>query len=234
MPRPLPTPIRILLVDDHAVVRVGLRNLIEDETDLVICGEATTLAQAVSSAALLRPDVVVLDLRLPDGNGVEAIPRLKSGHPGVKVVVLTSYAQDGLLLGALKAGADGYLLKDVGPEDILSAIRSVLRSGVVMPTFPEPGPGSPAFAAAGGVLPDSPMDDRLTGQERRVFDLVGRGHSNREVATLLRLSEKTVRNYLSRVFEKLGLHRRSQLVARYVAGLEVHGIRAAGKGPNPG
>lgn len=212
MTSPNQPPLRILLVDDHAVVRVGLRNLINDEPDLRVVGEAVTCAEALARAEADRPEVIVLDLRLPDGSGVEIIDALKQRTDGARVLVLTSFADDTLLLAALKAGADGYLLKDIAEADLIGALRQLAGAGVVAP----PPRSHTKTLTNGTALPASPVD-QLTGQERRVFELVGRGHSNREVAELTGLTEKTVRNYLTRVFAKLGLSRRSELTALYVA-----------------
>lgn len=213
-PPPTSRPLRILLVDDHAVVRVGLRNLIEDEPDLEVVGEASTCGEALQRATQCRPGVIILDLRLPDGSGADWVDRLKEAAPGARVLVLTSFAEDTLVLAALKGGADGYLLKDVAEADLVRAIRQVAASGAVAP------PPAIALASPSGSLAASPPHpaDVLTGQELRVFELVGRGHSNREVAEIADLSEKTVRNYLSRVFHKLSLRRRSEVVALYMAG----------------
>ncbi len=206
--------LRILLVDDHAVVRVGLRNLVEDEPGLKVVGEAGTCAEAVRLAAVSEPDVIVLDLRLPDGSGVDIIDDLKRVVPRVRVLILTSFADDTMLLKALKAGADGYLLKDVAEGDLVGALREVARAGWVMGSVKESGEGMPDAAGKAALVGGL---TRLTGQEQRVFELVGRGRSNREVAVITGLTEKTVRNYLTRVFDKLGLRRRSELVALYVA-----------------
>jgi len=146
---------------------------------------------------------------------VDIIDALKRARPGVRVLVLTSFADDTLLLAALKAGADGYLLKDVAEADLIGAIRQVAEAGAVMP---QPSMTSAHGAVTPGQAAASPPFEALTGQERKVFELVGRGHSNREVAAITGLSEKTVRNYLTRVFEKLGVRRRSELVALQVAG----------------
>lgn len=211
---PVDEVLGVLLVDDHAIVRVGLRNLVNDEPDLRVVSEAGSCAEAVREAKGTHPDVIVLDLRLPDGSGVEIIDPLKRAAPRAKVLVLTSFADDTLLLTALKAGADGYLLKDVAEADLIGAIREVARAGVVTPQPVR------ASATSGGLSSGAPEPSRweqLTGQERRVFELVGRGHSNREVAQTTGLTEKTVRNYLSRVFDKMGIRRRSQLVALYVS-----------------
>lgn len=202
-------PLRVLLVDDHAVVRVGLRNLVNDEPDLRVASEAGSCAEALREAKGTHPDVIVLDLRLPDGSGVEIIDPLKRSLPRTRVLVLTSFADDTLLLAALKAGADGYLLKDVAEADLIESIRRVADAHAVMPS---PAAATPPVTSR----VNSPME-ALTGQERRVFELVGRGHTNQEVAAATGLTEKTVRNYLSRVFDKLGVTRRSQLVALYVS-----------------
>ncbi len=212
-------PLRVLLVDDHAIVRVGLRNLINDEPDLWVVSEAGSCAEAVRESKGTNPHVIVLDLRLPDGSGVEIIDALKRGAPRVQVLVLTSFADDTLLLAALKAGADGYLLKDVAEADLIGAIREVASAGVVTPQPRQTGE-APGGLRSGAMTPS--RLDQLTGQERRVFELVGRGHSNREVAQAIGLTDKTVRNYLSRVFDKLGVRRRSQLVALYVSGRPWH------------
>lgn len=213
-PNPNKPLLRVLLVDDHTVVRVGLRNLVNDELDMCVAGEAGTCEEALRMTKSAKPDVVVLDLRLPDGSGVEIIDAIKRAMDHIKVLILTSFADDTLLVAALKAGADGYLLKDVGEADLIGAIREVVSSGIVAPAPLGTGRGN-------GNSQPSPANtshlNQLTGQERRVFELVGRGHSNREVAEAAGLTEKTVRNYLSRVFEKLRVRRRSELVALYVA-----------------
>jgi len=203
--------LRVLLVDDHAVVRAGLRNLIGDEPGLKVVGEAATCAQGLQLALETVPDVVVLDLRLPDGSGVDIVGALKSSATGVRILVLTSFDDDTLLLAALKAGADGYLLKDVAESDLIGAVRQVARAGAVMP-FPSVQRAMPS----GGASRTAPLET-LNGQERKVYELVAGGHSNIEVAAATGLSEKTVRNYLTRVFEKLGVRRRSELTALYMA-----------------
>lgn len=215
-------PRRILLVDDHAVVRVGLRNLINDEASLRVVGEAASCAEALRLAAAVDPEVILLDLRLPDGSGVDTIDALKRTANRARVLVLTSFADDNLLLAALKAGADGYLLKDVAEADLIGAIQQVAGSGMVMPAPRRPDGTATSEHPLGGTSPW----ETLTGQERKVFELVGRGHSNREVAEMTGLTEKTVRNYLTRVFAKLGRQRRSELVALYVADRVWRGDRA--------
>ncbi len=207
---PPSAPLRILLVDDHAVVRVGLRKMIDDEPDLKVVGEAGSCAEALSIAADTDPAVIVLDLRLPDGSGFQIITPLKRVARHARVLMLTSFADDSLLLAAIKAGADGYLLKDVAGADLLGSIRQVATGAAVTP--PPNGSGPQPDAS-----PANPPLAALTGQERRVFELVGRGHSNREVAEATGLTEKTVRNYLSHIYDKLGLVRRSQIVALFMS-----------------
>ncbi len=209
-----PLRLRILLVDDHAVVRVGLRNLIQDEPDLLVVGEASTGRDAVRLVQEARPDIVVLDLRLPDGLGLDFLEAIRASPSHPRVLILTSYADDSLLLAALKAGVEGYLLKDTAAGDLIEALRRVADRGTAMPL---PAPSGTGADPRGDARPVCEGWRQLTGQEQRIFELVGRGHSNREVAGQTGLTEKTVRNYLTRVFAKLGLNRRSELVAVYVS-----------------
>lgn len=203
-------PIRVMLVDDHAVVRVGLANLVREAPGMTVVGEAGSCGEALGMASRVNPDVVVLDVRLPDGTGLDLIAPLKAAVVGLRVVILTSYADDSLVLAALRMGADGYLLKDVTAGELVAGLRRSMDSGVVSPALPA---GDVGVAARTENLPGG----ALTGQERRVCEQVGRGFSNREVAESIGISEKTVRNYLTRAFDKLGVRRRSELVALFVA-----------------
>lgn len=213
--KPFATLLRIQLVDDHAVVRVGLRNLIDDEPDLRVVAEVGSCREALEAAERVRPDVIILDLRLPDGSGAGIIARLKLVAPKVRILVLTSFAEDSMLISALRAGADGYLLKDVGESNLIEEIRRVATVGAVMPQ-PTAMPRRSGSSGEEGEF--RPTVELLTGQEKRVFELVGRGHSNREVASSIGLSEKTVRNYLTRIYEKLGIRRRAELVTIFLMG----------------
>lgn len=203
--------IRVLIVDDHKVVRVGLREILEAVQGIVVAGEAATASEAVAKARLLQPDVVLLDTRLPDASGLAACRQIKDERPGTRVLVLTSFADDNTILTAVRAGADGYLLKDVDEQELVEGIRRVHRGGAVMaPVAAEVIAGNAGERAA----PCGPFEE-LTGQERRVCELVAEGQSNREVGDTLGLTEKTVRNYLAHAFSKLGVQRRGQLAALF-------------------
>lgn len=203
--------LRIVLVDDHEVVRLGLRSLLERQPDLAVVGEAETAHEAVQAVERLAPDVVVLDIRLPGRSGVEACAEIKRRRPETKIVVLTSYAEDEVLLDAIAAGAEGYVLKQVGSDDLVQALRRVGRGERLL----DPHLTDRVFAKL------RQMREReraaafagLSEQELRVLALVAEGKTNREIGKALHLSEKTVRNYVSEVLAKLGLTSRAQAAA---------------------
>lgn len=199
--------IRLLLVDDHEMVRAGLRTLLARVPDLEVVGEAASAAAAIAESARTVPDVVLMDLRLPDGSGVEACREILSTQPGVKVLFLTSYAEDLARTSTALAGASGYLLKDIGYGSLVEAIRTAASGGVVT----ERAPG----AALADVLKKATA---LSNQERRVLAQVVEGKTNKEIGATLGLSEKTVRNYLSNAFQKLGVSRRSQAAVLFSRG----------------
>ena len=192
--------IRVLLVDDHELVRAGLRTFLELQPDMAVVGEASSGEQALALVAGLAPDIVLLDLVLPGMTGVDTARRLRVAHPEVKVVVLTSFAGQDSVLPAVRAGVAGYLLKDVGPAELADALRSVHAGG---------SPLHPAVAAT--VLRHvSAAADPLTPREREVLRLIARGLSNRLIARELVLSEKTVKTHVSAVLAKLGVADRTQ------------------------
>lgn len=206
--------IRIQLVDDHEVVRSGLGALLGQHPDLEVVGEAGTVASALATAEKTRPDIVLLDVRLPDGSGFEACRRLHLLTPPVKVIILTAFADDEIVMQAIGSGAEGYLLKEIDEQGLVRAIkevaegRSILDPAVtrrVMNRVKDGAGSSPA-----GKL------DRLSAQERRVLELVAQGKTNKEIGLAMSLSDKTVKNYLSNLMEKLQLSRRSQAAAFYV------------------
>jgi DNA-binding NarL/FixJ family response regulator len=207
--------IRVFLVDDHEVVRRGLRELLEAQDDLEVAGEADSVEQAVGRITATSPDVAVLDMRLPDGTGVEVCRAVREKRPGVACLMLTSFSDDEALLQAVLAGASGYLLKDVRGADLVDAIRRVAAGQSLL---------DPAVT---GALLDrlrrgSPDDERLSGltdQERRVLSLLAEGRSNRDIADTMHLAEKTVKNYVSNVLAKLGMERRTE-AAVWAARLE--------------
>ncbi|HEY2724876.1 MAG TPA: response regulator transcription factor [Pseudonocardiaceae bacterium] len=191
--------IRLLLVDDHEMVRTGLRTFLELQDDMEVVGEAGSGERALALVAALRPDIVLLDLVLPGMSGVQTAQRLREQHPDVKVVVLTSFSGQESVLPAVRAGVAGYLLKDVGPAELATALRSVHDGGA---------PLHPRVAAT--VMQSVTERDPLTAREREVLRLIGRGLSNRLIARELVLSEKTVKAHVSGVLAKLGVADRTQ------------------------
>lgn len=197
-------PLTVFVVDDHEIVRRGLSDVLASEPDLDVVGEAATCREALVRVPAIRPDVAVLDVRLPDGNGIELCRELRSALPDLRCLVLTSYADDEALADAVLAGAAGYLLKQVLGVDLIEAIRAVGEGRSLL---------DPRAVAAAMARMREPRDDptaTLTDQERRVLDLIGRGLTNRQIAEQMVLAEKTVKNYVSNLLSKLGLQRRTQ------------------------
>ncbi len=199
---------RIFLLDDHEIVRRGLRDLLEAEDDLEVVGEAGTAEQALGRIPATRPEVAVLDVRLPDGNGIEVCREIRSRHPEVRCLMLTSFADDEALFAAIMAGASGYVLKQVRGTDLVDAVRRVGRGESLL---------DPSLT--GKVLERlraKPEEDELAGltdQERKILDLIAEGHTNRQIAETIFLAEKTVKNYVSNLRAKLGMSRRSEAAA---------------------
>ncbi len=206
--------IRVFLLDDHEVVRRGLRELLEAEGDLEVVGEAGTADEALARIPPTKPDVAVLDVRLPDGDGVEVCRDIRSSHPEVNCVMLTSFSDDDALFQAIMAGAAGYLLKQIKGNDLVDAVRRVAAGQSLL---------DPAVTARVlERLRTGPETDerlgQLTEQERRILDLIAEGLTNRQIAERVHLAEKTVKNYVSNLLAKLGMERRTQ-AAVYAAGL---------------
>ncbi len=202
-------PIRLLLVDDHELVRMGLRSLLDRRADLSIVGEAATAADAVAAAAQLHPDVVLMDIRLPDGTGTAAAREIRSADPTVRVLFLTSYADDETLLSAWLAGAQGFILKQIGSASLVDTIKQVMAGRTVF----DQGVTVRVQELLLGIRAGTGKGAPLSAQEQRVVVLVAEGKTNREIAADLALSEKTVKNYLANVFDKLKVSRRSQIAA---------------------
>ncbi|MEU9997526.1 response regulator transcription factor [Streptomyces sp. NPDC050848] len=204
------TPTRVFLVDDHEVVRRGLRDLINDEPDMEVVGEAATAAQALARGPALRPDVAVLDVRLPDGDGISVCRELRSRMPDLACLMLTSFDDEDALLDAIMAGAAGYVLKQIKGSDLVSAVRTVATGQSMLD------PATTARLMHSLRDPEAakpPEDERLavlSERERSVLDLIGEGLTNRQIAKRLYLSEKTVKNHISRLLGKLGVERRVQ------------------------
>ena len=203
-------PLRILLVDDHEIVRKGLRSLLDAETDLDVVGEAASAEEALRRVGFDSPDVVVLDVRLPDRSGIEACRDIRSAFPDVKVLMLTSFADEEALMSAILAGASGYLLKRIDSAALLDGLRrvgqgeSLIDQEMVSKLF---------SALRGGDRVADPLLAKLSDQERKVLDLIAEGMTNREIAEQMFLSEKTVKNYVSNLLTKLGMSRRSEAAA---------------------
>jgi two-component system response regulator DevR len=204
-------PIRVLIVDDHTVVRLGLRTLLSHTAGFRVVGEAQTVAEAVQLNEQMRPDVVLMDVRLPDGSGVEACRRIKADHPEARVVMLTSYSDEEAIVGAVMAGASGYLLKQADAERLTQSIRDAAAgdstldpraAGALLTQFRELSAKQAEAELAG-----------LTDRERRMLALIAEGYTNRAIGEVLHLSEKTVRNHVSQLLRKLGFQRRSQAAA---------------------
>ena len=206
---------RVFLLDDHEIVRRGLRELLESADDLEVVGEAGTAHEAMARIPATRPDVAVLDVRLPDGNGVEVCRDIRSEHPEIRCVMLTSFSDDEALFQAIMAGASGYLLKQVRGTELVDAVQRIAAGQSLL---------DPSLTARVlDRLRTPPKVDerleRLTEQERRILDLIAEGLTNRQIADRIHLAEKTVKNYVSNLLSKLGMERRTQ-AAVFAAGLE--------------
>jgi DNA-binding NarL/FixJ family response regulator len=197
--------LRVFLLDDHELVRTGVRELLEADGDIEVVGEAATAAEALARVPALRPQVAVLDVRLPDGDGVGVCRELRSQMPELACLMLTSFSDDDALLDAVMAGAAGYVLKDIRGGDLVGAVRTVAAGGSLL--------DSKSTANVLARLRAKPAADplaALTDQERRILDLIGEGLTNRQIGERMFLAEKTVKNYVSSLLSKLGLQRRTQ------------------------
>jgi DNA-binding NarL/FixJ family response regulator len=204
--------VRVLLVDDHEVVRRGVRDLLSSERDITVVAEAGSVAEALVRAAATSPDVAIVDMRLPDGDGVELCRQLRADGELPRCLVLTAFDDEQALVKAIQAGVSGYLLKQVRGQDLITAVREVAAGRSLL---------DPQTTARvldrirRGTEPD--LIDSLTERERRVLELLGQGMSNREIGQRLFLAEKTVKNYVTSVLAKLGMQRRAQAVALIAA-----------------
>lgn len=201
-----PAPLRIFIADDHPIVRRGLRDLLETEDGIQVVGEASNGLQAVRRAAELQPDLVLMDLVMPELDGIEATRRIKADNPDIQVLVLTSFATDDKVFPAIKAGALGYLIKDTGAEELLEAIH---RSRSGEPTL-HPSIAQKVLAEISGPSSQPPTPDPLTERELEVLKLVARGLNNQEIASTLVISPTTVYTHVSNILSKLHLASRTQ------------------------
>src|SRR3954463_2183301 len=197
---------RVFLLDDHEIVRRGVRDLLDVEDDIEVVGEAGTAEDALVRIPATTPDVAIIDMRLPDGNGVEVCREVRSAHPEIQCVVLTSFADDEALFDSIMAGAAGYLLKQIKGNDLVDAVRRVANGQSLL----DPGVTERVLER----LRNGPAEDerlaRLTDQERKILDLIAEGLTNRQIGERMFLAEKTVKNYVSNLLAKLGMERRTE------------------------
>jgi two-component system, NarL family, response regulator DevR len=214
-------PIGVFLLDDHEIVRTGLRALLEADADFAVVGEAATVADALARIPPTRPSVALLDVRLPDGSGIEVCREIRSAMPEIACVMLTSYADDEALVAAVMAGASGYVLKQVGSNSLLDDLRKVANGESLL----DPSLTEQVLERLAEGSDSDPLLASLTPQERRILDLVAEGQTNRQIAANLYLAEKTVKNYVSNLLTKLGMERRTQ-AATYAARLAERSAQA--------
>jgi two-component system response regulator DevR len=208
---------RVYLLDDHELVRSGLRQLLEAEDDIEVVGESASAQEARRRIPALRPDVAVLDARLPDGSGIEVCRDVRAQDPTIQALILTSYDDDEALFAAIVAGASGYVLKDIRSSDLVRGIRTVAAGGSLL----DPTTTAHVLERLRSGPREDPRLARLTAQERRILQLIADGMSNREIGSTLHLAEKTVKNYVSSLLAKLGMQRRTQ-AAVFAATLDQH------------
>ncbi len=204
-------PLRLLVVDDHEVVRQGLAALLDRRAGFEVVAEAGTVEQAIAQARLHRPDIVVMDVRLPDGSGVEACREIRSELPETRVIMLTSFPDDEAVLSAIVAGASGYLLKQIRARDLVAALEAVGRGESLL----DPAVTERVLERVRRIATGQVSDElsSLTPQERKILMLVAEGKTNKEIAADVFLSDKTVKNYVSSILSKLNLERRAQAAA---------------------
>ncbi len=208
---PIRRPLRLLVVDDHEVVREGLVALLSRREDFQVVAEAGTMAEALAAARRFEPDLVIMDVRLPDGSGIEACREIRAELPATRVVMLTSYPDEEAVLSAILAGASGYLLKQVRGRDLVSALEAVGRGDSLLDPAVTERVLERVRRVANGDERDELSD--LTAQERKILLLVADGKTNKEIASDVFLSDKTVKNYVSSILSKLNLQRRAQAAA---------------------
>jgi len=203
---PAGEPIRVFLLDDHEIVRRGLKELLEAEVDIVVVGESGLAEEATRRIPALRPDVAILDGRLPDGSGVDVCRDVRSVDPSIKALILTSYDDDDALFAAIMAGAAGYILKQVRGNDLVDTVRRVAAGQSTL----DPSVTARVLERVRSGPPKDEELDALTAQEQKILDLIGQGMTNRQIAEAMFLAEKTVKNYVSSMLAKLGLTSRTQ------------------------
>ena len=213
--------VRVFLLDDHEIVRRGVKDLLDAEADLEVVGEAGTADEALARIPPTRPDVAVLDVRLPDGDGVQVCREIRSRHPEVQCLMLTSFADDEALIQAIMSGASGYVLKQIKGADIVEAVRVVSKGQSLL----DPSVTARVLERLRKGSEDDELLARLSPQERNILRLIADGLTNRQIAERVHLAEKTVKNYVSNMLAKLGMERRTQAA--------VYAARLAGRQAEP-
>ncbi len=205
----MPENIKILIADDHEVVREGLKALLQRQPEFVLVGEAETPEEAVQKALDTGPDVVIMDIRFPQGSGIEACREIIQSQPTSKVIVLTSYADDEAVFASIMAGASGYVLKQIGSQGLMEAVRSVYQGRSLL----DPMVTQKVISRMKSLLHEERNEAGLTAQEKKILALMAEGKTNKEIAAMVHLGEKTVRNYVSNILGKLNLSNRAQAAA---------------------
>lgn len=204
--------IRVLLVDDHSVVRDGLKLLLQLHDDLEVCGEAATLKEAITMTINTNPDVILLDFKLPDGDGVSGCISIKNLFPNIKIIILTAYAEDSIVMETIKAGADGYLLKNIESEELIKTILCVYEGGSVL----DPSLTDGVFNSIKLDNQKDEIDSYLSPRETKILQSISLGKTNKEIAEALSISDKTVRNYVSNIFKKINVSNRTEAASYWI------------------
>lgn len=205
--------IKVMVVDDHSIVRDGLKLIIGLDHRLEVCGEAKSLQEAIDLIPKAQPDVILLDFKLPDGDGVNGCVMIKNRFPKVKIIILTAYSQDHLVMETIRAGADGYLLKNIKSEELTKSILKVYHGDSVLDT-------SVTESVFNSIITQNEKnkadDHKLSAREKYILQMVSQGKSNKEIAEALSISEKTVRNYISNIFKKLHVTNRTEAASYWL------------------
>lgn len=202
--------IRVMLVDDHNIVRDGLKMLLQLNDEIYVCGEAGSLEEAMDVIPKANPDVILLDFKLPDGDGVNGCNLIKRYYPNIKVIILTAYSQNYLVMETIRAGAEGYLLKNIQHEELINTIKLVHQGAHVLD--PSVSKGVINNIKQG----DEKIDNDLSPRESNILELLSTGKSNKEIAEVLEISDKTVRNYISNIFKKLNVTNRTEAASYWL------------------
>ncbi|WP_084019088.1 response regulator [Desulfuribacillus alkaliarsenatis] len=205
-------PIKVFIVDDHSVVRKGLKMFLDSNDEITVCGEAGTLKEALDIVGEHKPDIVLLDYKLPDGDGITGCLNIKNTHPNIKIIILTAFATEDVIVGAIRAGADAYLLKDIEGDELVSTIRAVSKGKSVLDSSVT----DDVFNSLKIAEKDQRAEFNLTDKEIVILDMLTMGKVNKEIASSLGVSDKTVRNYISKIFKKINVTNRTEAASFWI------------------